>query len=885
MDAATAQPSAQPGMPTTPARPLGGTLLFSAVLLFTMALWLLAKHEGLSKFWAIVLAVLGGAGLGLAVWRLVVRVNQSMSQEQKASIRSAQEKIAGLLFVATGFFTVLFGGLLLIWYNLNAFGEGVGLMIFGLVVLVLGRNWLHETLARSASEGTLARSASEGTLARSASEGTLARSASEGTAEGAQSSSFLEGLRNNHAAISLALIILGAIAALTALGLILLRKVGWEWAPETLGLLLLGLTFMGCGVWLFLASGPELSLARIRYLVLILGGLSGLIIALATLGRALIWREDVFAGGLSAWQGPYAWRVWLCAYVGLGGLALMFASLVLGKADVRVNPVLRRTLYGYNAVLTGLLLLAFLVVLNIVFYAQFPFSFDWSASRGLHTLSPSTKSLLANLDKPTTVFVTVTRAQLYTEVNSMLDNAKQVNPGKFHVKYLNPDNPRDLGEFIDLSQRFPEIIPKEGQSRFDQSTGRGLLLVYGALPSDVDQKVPHSFIHESKLFEHKPRQEKSKQLLEFNGEVEMFRELSFLVHEKKKRKLYFLQDHDELEVQTRVREFRRDMRDPMGPLGMGVLVEWLKKDNYEVFGLSFAKPAPGKKDDILVYARAAGDKKKDVPDDAFAVILPGPSKQIPEDTLEALERYMDRGGRMIVMLDVVQDAKATSLVSTGIEDFLRKYGVQASNEFVLRATVQEDARSIITIFNKESRSEIARQFGRMIIPLDTVRVVRPEPSAIKYRAEALLQAPPQTYVWPETAMAPLRNPAAYVAELDRKDMIEPKLSVTPIPVAVTVSEDGTKPRMVVFGDAEFICNYDILRGRQRAKDVYYSLFTSAIEWMSDKSGLVGPRPKTSNHYSINSASVDTSRMILIPFWLMAVSIGGLGLGIWVTRRR
>ncbi|MCI0639130.1 MAG: GldG family protein [Gemmataceae bacterium] len=845
MDAATAQPSEQHGT----ARSIGGTLLFGAVLLLTMALWLRAKHEGLSTFWAIALALLGAAAIGLAVWRFVVRVNQSMSAEQKAAVRTSQEKMAGLLFVATGFFTVFLGGYLLIWQNLDAFGEGVGLMIFGLVVLVLGRNWLR------------------------------------GVVEGAPTSSFLEGLRKNHAAISLALIILGAIGALTALGLILLKKVGWEWAPETLGLLLLGLTFMGCGVWLFLASGPELSLSRMRYLVLVLGGLSGLIIALATLGRALIWREDVFAGGLAAWQGPNAWRVWLCAYVGLGGLALMFASLVLGKADVRVNPVLRRTLYGYNAVLTGLLLLAFLIVLNIVFYAQFPFSFDWSASRGLHTLSPSTKSLLANLDRPTSVFVTVTRAQLLSEVNNMLDNAKQVNPGKFHVKYLNPDNVRDRPEIEDLSKRFPEIIPEESRSRFDLGTGRGLLIVYGSLPSDVDKKVPHSFIHESKLFEQEMRKEKSKPLLKFNGEVEMFKELSFLIHEKKKRKLYFLQDHDELDVLSQKSTVRRDLRLGMAPLGMAILAEWLKKDNYDVLGLSFAKQVPGKKDDIMVYAKAAGDKKKDVPDDAYAVILAGPSKHIPEETIEALERYMDRGGRMIVMLDVVQDEKATSLKSTGIEDFLRKYGVQANNEFVMRATLQEDPRNVLAIFNEEAKAAIAKQFGRIVIPLDTVRVVRPEPGALKYRAEVLLHAPPRSYVWADSAMTALNNPVAYVTDLERKDILEAKLSVAPIPVALTVSEDGNKPRMVVFGDAEFVCNYDIMQGKMRSKDVYYSLLTSAIEWMSDKSGLVGPRPKTSNHYSINSASVDTSRMILIPFWLMAVSIGGLGLGIWVTRRR
>src|SRR5260370_18542736 len=82
-----------------------------------------------------------------------------------------------------------------------------------------------------------------------------------------------------------------------------------------------------------------------------------------------------------------AWGVFLCGVDLVGGLALMFASSQLGRSVERTSPNLRRYLYGYNAVLTGLLLLSILAVANVLTYVKWgPFGllgqrWDWTASR------------------------------------------------------------------------------------------------------------------------------------------------------------------------------------------------------------------------------------------------------------------------------------------------------------------------------------------------------------------------------------------------------------------------------------------------------------------------------------------------------------------------
>ena len=177
------------------------------------------------------------------------------------------------------------------------------------------------------------------------------------------------------------MLVVGLILALTAIVLILVQKLGADWFPELAGLLLFGVLGVFGGGWLLLSQASDLTTAKMRIFVLVVGGVAGLILALAAATRAFLWRDEIF-GGMRAWQGDRGWHLWLCAYVELIGLGLMFASLLLARTDIRSSALLRRVLYGYNAVLTGLLLLATLVVLNIVLFALFPFSVEWSKSRG-----------------------------------------------------------------------------------------------------------------------------------------------------------------------------------------------------------------------------------------------------------------------------------------------------------------------------------------------------------------------------------------------------------------------------------------------------------------------------------------------------------------------
>src|SRR5262249_23758050 len=150
----------------------------------------------------------------------------------------------------------------------------------------------------------------------------------------------------------------------------------------------------------------------------------------------------------------------------IAGLAIMFFSLLLARSEESDSPGLRRTLYGYNAVLTGLLLLAILVILNVLGYLYLPMSSDWTEA-GIFTASSQSENGLQRLDQPVKVYVLLEArsSRLFTEVHDLLDNAHNYTD-KLQVDYLVRDlNPEEVDRLA-RKYNLPDTV--------------GMLVVYGS---------------------------------------------------------------------------------------------------------------------------------------------------------------------------------------------------------------------------------------------------------------------------------------------------------------------------------------------------------------------------------------------------------------------
>jgi hypothetical protein len=349
-------------------------------------------------------------------------------------------------------------------------------------------------------------------------------------------------------------------------------------------------------------------------------------------------------------------------------------------------------------------------------------------------------------------------------------------------------------------------------------------------------------------------------------------------------------------------------------MGGGKFLDRLKKDNYEVMGLSFRARAAGDPTKLIEYVRPGLDKRMEVPSDARVVIILGPSEPIPKETLDALDRYLQRNGKLIVMLDVVvPDPRSETLAKTGLEDFLRKYNVEVTNKFILGCPNEgargfEDLNTMIvpTIVSGKNDSGLARQFRANPIWMVMPRVIQPLKPGGQYKVEPLLEAVSTNRVMTleEDSIKVLRGGLdgllAYATRMynalftlrvpvdeQLKAAEKVRLKERPAPVAVTVSEGDEKPRIVVFGDADWASNLYLLPVLEQETglnaNLNFNLQASSVDWLSERPGI-GIRPKETGRFEF-PPNFESGRMIVLPGWLMGITILALGIGIWVVRRR
>jgi hypothetical protein len=824
-------------------------LLWGGVLMVLLALWLPAKHADLTALVPGIVWILAVSAFLMALYSFAPRLHGT-PDEQRQQLLALRRPVGGQLAVG-GVVLIALAVLLASWYRLEAFGECFGMALLGLVALAWGLSHLRP-VDRSLGHDRI-----------------------------------LQFLLERRPLVSIVLFALAGVLIVVA-GVWGIRVYRWSGFPEWGAALLIAFIALGGGIWLRSTADRPVPLAALRLFVLITGGLTGLVLAVMAFCRGFALGGEFFRG-TAGWTGPEAWKLWLVIYVAMIGLALMFASLSLAQVEIRVNPLLRRLLYGYNTVLNGLLLLTILVVLNVLVYAAYPYTANWTRSGGLHDLSPNSKRLLENLREPTKIYaIMAPNAPEYADVRVLLDNA-QAFSDRLQVVFLSPD--RDPREYKRLLEAYPELArdAKMDRGQFDSVGGRGVLIVYGPETTQKDRKVPHSFLNATSLREVKrdfqgARRGGGRPTVVFKGEPAIMTELQFLMMNKQKPKVYFLQGRrgeyfDLKDLTPGVNSFEG---------GLGMFVDRLKKDNYEVRGLSFL-PAPPRvgPDDPVQYVAPGPDGKVEVPADAKVLVLAGPKLPPEQPVLDALDRYMERTGKLIVLMSYEGpvDPVTRTLKTTSLETWLKKYSVDATTDFLVRLPQnQRDDPWRVPVEPAPGGNPIARNFrgSKKVFHMELVRVVRPQPApGGAFTAETILQVPfDEGPVVATSNLLEVQRADQFLGGLIRRNELANRALTEPPSVAVAVTDKDQKPRLIVMGTSLFITNYNMQSNATGA----YDLQVSFLEWLAERPGGMDIRPKETGTYTIDP-DISRAQIVFLPAWLMVVGIIGLGTGIWIVRRR
>lgn len=622
---------------------------------------------------------------------------------------------------------------------------------------------------------------------------------------------------------------------------------------------LLAALFLFSGVVLrFRPAGAGSPEDEARFTVLALGGLTGLCIAI--LGIVLsVQYWDRLTAWLRLGDRDGAWKVILAIVTLVAGLAIMFLSLSSARTEERSSPVLRRLIYGYNTVLTGILLFLILAIVNVLAYLRLPAMVD-STEAGIFKLSDRSKQILRSLEKPTTVYlIMASDAYAYDEMRTLLANAQDFAP-ELRVETLSPG--REGSRIRELQKQYPDI------------SSEGVLVVYGDGPS-----APGIFIKSEDIvkvnFAGRDRSET------FEGEARLMTDLAFLSENKQKPVVYFANQN--------AGEFDLNDSDPRKDTGIGVLKTRLEKRNFDIRPLKFDTADPK------------------VPDDATIVVLPNPRQPYTQPVAAALQKYMtERKGKLVLLTDVPQ--RANSMPETGLEALLAGFKVDLGKDRILMRPVQigqailRDPEIVLATVARnalDAKSPLALNFEGYNLLFDQSRVVRPTTAPTPpgqgeqpIRAETLIETRPGLPVWAESD---LKTSPRQLLESFAKDpkLMRDKMSADPLPIAVIVSESApaampgapagpAKPRMAVFGTANFISNARM--DETRSDSVYFDLFAGTLEWLRERPSNVGIEPRTYKNYMLDPGTA-LFRLVFLPSILAFVCIIGLGVGVWVVRRR
>jgi ABC-type uncharacterized transport system involved in gliding motility auxiliary subunit len=322
------------------------------------------------------------------------------------------------------------------------------------------------------------------------------------------------------------------------------------------------------------------------------------------------------------------------------------------------------------------------------------------------------------------------------------------------------------------------------------------------------------------------------------------------------RKVYFTQGHGEKDTTSAERD------------GYNIIATALGRENYTVEKLAIAQQGS-------------------VPDDAAVVVVAGPRNDFFAPEVEALKKYLDKQGKVLLELDPPD--KADSAPLTNLIALAHDWGIQAGNNVVVDVSgmgrmIGTDA-SVPVVAPPYPAHPIGQRFG-MITAFPLAREASPISGGVNgHTAQSFIETGPRS--WAETDLKTLLSSGAVSldeAKGDKKGPIVLGSAVSAAAGGATPPKpgeaDAPKPetRLAMIGDSDFAANGTL--GVPGNRD----LFMNTIGWLSQQDNLISIRPKEPDDRRITLTATQESNIFWLSLLIVPGCIFGAGIASWWRRR-
>jgi len=311
------------------------------------------------------------------------------------------------------------------------------------------------------------------------------------------------------------------------------------------------------------------------------------------------------------------------------------------------------------------------------------------------------------------------------------------------------------------------------------------------------------------------------------------------------KKVYLLQGHGERPAEGELAS---------QPDGVALAKTSLQNENYAVETLLLAQ-------------------KGAVPDDADVVLVLGPDKPLLPEEQAALEAYLQRGGALFVALD--------PNTRSGLEPELAKWGVTVGNDVIVDRVLAVFNRATTPFSAEYGQHPIAERLREKTL-FHMVRSVVPNEVGKPLFSEIVRTGRES---WAERDMTRFLEQGE--AEAGAEDLPGPvSVAVAGSPAgfaAAAETQEGetpATPRLVVFGDSDFVTNQMLDAGSNR------DLFVNAVNWLLGDVEAISIRPNQSRASRLRQLTTEEFlRIRFLSLFVLPELIAIAGVYAWWSRRR
>ena len=249
-----------------------------------------------------------------------------------------------------------------------------------------------------------------------------------------------------------------------------------------------------------------------------------------------------------------------------------------------------------------------------------------------------------------------------------------------------------------------------------------------------------------------------------------------------------------------------------------------------------------------------------LPEDAAAVAIVGPRKPFMEPEVEAISKYLDKGGRLFVALE-------PGFIDPGLQQLLEDWGVIFEDSLVVDPLSKlMGGGDAVPVVQQYAEHDITKGFGLTTV-FPTARPVIARGDADPRPTILALTNPT---AWGETDY---RSGNAEFNENERRGALG-------LMAIVSKKKDGAEAesRIVASGDADFVNNKYL--GAAGNAD----LFLNSMNWLASQEARITIRPKMREASHLMLTDADAKFLNFFSISAMPMLILAAGLSVWLVRR-